>query len=286
MNLSNATVVVTGGAGGLGSLICKTFAEHGARVAVVDQNNEQLEQVVTSLKSSAFEVAAFSCDVTDEEKVDSMFSEIENRFGPTDILFNCAGTLRGIGSICDVNIHDWKNDVFVSLLGSFFCSRRVLKQMKARNRGYIINMFGGGLKPQPYMSGYVCAKAAVLLLTEELSNEVVDYNVNVFAIRPGPVRTAMNDYVMQSEAGRRWRPDFKKIFDEGHATDIGVVANLAIQLCSGRADMLTGRLFDATKNFDEIIASSDRVICEDLLTMRVRDIPFKKSKEPKFLPKL
>ncbi len=271
MLLANATVVITGGAGGLGSLICDAFAEEGARIAVVDLAGESLERAALRLQTSGSDAAAFACDVTDETQVMHLFNAIETRFGPVDILFNGAGTLRGIGPIWEVDIEAWRTDVLVSFIGTFLCSRQFLKHAGPKRPGYIVNMFGGGLKPQAYMSGYVGAKAAVLVFTEELAGELADWAVKAFAIRPGPVRTAMNEYVMNSAAGRRWRPDFQTIFDSGQDTDPQRVKDLALRLCSGQADELSGRLFDATRDFDEVIASADRVIREDLQTMRVRD---------------
>jgi NAD(P)-dependent dehydrogenase (short-subunit alcohol dehydrogenase family) len=95
------------------------------------------------------------------------------------------------------------------------CSQAVIPYMIQRRRGRIINVTSGaGTVSVPYMSAYVTAKAALIRLTEVLADELREHRVSVFAIQPGTVRTAMAEELIQSEAGKRWLPWVKKIFDD------------------------------------------------------------------------
>jgi len=272
MDHQGAVAVVTGGARGLGFAIAKAYAQTGMKIVLVDLRQAELKQATSQMQQNGFKVESICCDVTDSKQVGAMVNEVVNAHKVIDILVNCAGTLIGIGPVWEVDIDKWKMDLLVSFFGSFLCCRAVLPHMMKRSRGYILNMFGGGLKPQPYMTGYVGAKAGLLLFTEGLAGEVHDFGIKVFAMRPGPVRTELNEHIMKSIEGQRWRPDFKKIFDEGRDVDPQRVVDLALRLVSGEADKLSGRLFDATRDFDTILKQSDSILHDDLLTLRVKDI--------------
>ena len=81
----------------------------------------------------------------------------------------------------------------------------------------------------------------------------------------------MTKNIMQSPEGKRWLPWFKDIFEQGRDYPPDMTANMAVELVSGRADHLTGRYFRTWQDFDEIVGQSDRILAEDLLTLRLRE---------------
>lgn len=269
MRLEGAVTIVTGGARGLGRAIAEAFVAEGAKVALADVLADEVERTAGELGRRE-RVVGMPVDVTVVAEVETMMRRVTERLGPIDVLVNCAGTLSAIGPVLEVDPDRWRRDLLVSLYGSFLCSRAVLPEMCARRGGYILNMFGGGREPQPYQTGYVSAKAGLLLLTEALAREVAGVGIKVFAMRPGPVWTEMTAALVRSPEGQRWLPDFGRIFEEGRAASPDLVAGLAVNLVSGRADALSGRLFDAEEDFEAILGRATTILDQDLLTLRVR----------------
>jgi len=284
VELNGAVAIVTGAAGGLGRAIAEAYAARGARVAAVDVLEDMLLETAGEIGSAGGTVLAIPTDATDPPQVDAMVAQAERELGPIDILVNCAGSLSAIGPVWEVDHERWWHDVTVNLCATFLCCRAVVKRMierrqsplnPARRRGggggYVLNMVGGGVgDPHAYTTGYACSKAGVMRLTEGLAQEAKKHGVKVFAMQPGAVRTAMTEFIMNSPEGRKWRPTFKRIFEEGRDAPADLVVNLALELVSGKFDSLTGRYFDAKRDLNEILENADAIIEEDGLTLRLR----------------
>lgn len=271
MDLNGAVAIVTGGARGLGTAIAEAYASRGARVALADVLAEQVRATAREIEETGGTALPVRCDVTVASEVEDMVTEVRERLGPIDILVNNAGSLSALGPVWKVDHERWLRDVMVNLYGTFLCSRAVVPEMIARKRGYIINLVGAGVDhPHLYTTGYDTSKAGVVRLTEALAKEAQDHGVKVFVMMPGTVRTAMTEFIVQSPEGKRWRPTFRNIFEEGRDVAPDLAASMAVELVSGRADPLSGRYFRATESFDETIARSDEILEENLLTLRLR----------------
>ena len=269
MKLDGATVLITGAARGLGLAMAQAFAAQGARIACADLDGDAAEAAAQTITSQGGAALPFAVDVTSIDETELLAKSVEKQMGAPDILINSAGILSGIGPTWEIEPRKWLNDVRVSLDGTFLCSRAVLPAMLSRRSGYILNLFGGGNEPQMYISGYVAAKTAVLMLTECLAKETIEHGIKVFAMRPGPVRTGLNTALVESAEGRKWRPDFAAMFDEGGGVSAALVVNLALRLAGGEADALSGRLMDAQEDFDALIARTDRVQASNLFKLRI-----------------
>jgi len=271
MELENAVVVVTGAARGIGRAIAEAYAARGARVALVDVLKDQLEETARAMQESAADALPIPTDVTVRSEVEAMHERVRNELGPVDVLVNCAGSLSAIGPVWEVDPDRWCHDVTVNLCGTFLCCRTVARGMVERGRGYILNMVGGGVNdPHAYTTGYASSKCGVLRLTEGLAREAREHGVKVFAMQPGPVLTAMTRFIMESPEGKKWRPGFKSIFSEGRDLPPEHLAELAVNLVSGEADALTGRYFEANRDFQGIIAQTESILADDSLTLRLR----------------
>jgi NAD(P)-dependent dehydrogenase (short-subunit alcohol dehydrogenase family) len=159
----------------------------------------------------------------------------------------------------------------VNLYGSFLCCRAVVRGMVERRRGYVINMAssGGVGDAHPYSTSYACSKTALVRLTEGLAREVDDYGVKVFVVGPPAILTDMTRFIMTDAGGRKWRPGFERIFEDGRGHPPELIAELAVKLVSGRADALSGRFFLATRDFDETVARAGEIVDKDLMALRV-----------------
>jgi NAD(P)-dependent dehydrogenase (short-subunit alcohol dehydrogenase family) len=107
-------------------------------------------------------------------------------------------------------------------------------------------------------------------LTEGMSKELEEHNVKVFAVAPPAILSDMTKFIMDDEGGKQWRPDFKSIFEDGRDHPPEIVADLILELVSGKADRLHGRYFLATKDINDVLAQEDKILAEDLMTLRLK----------------
>ena len=271
MELRGAVAVVTGAARGIGKAIAEAFAAQGARVALVDVLEDQLEQTALELREAGRTVLPIVTDITAPDQVEQMAAQVEAALGPADILVNNAGTFSVIAPVWEADPEKWFRDLRVNLYGSFLCSRAFVRRMVERGGGYVINVVssGGVGDPHPYSTSYASSKAGLMRLTEGMAKELEGHGVKVFALAPPAILTEMTRFIMSDPGGRKWRPEFgRRLEGGGHPPEL--VARLALQLVSGKADALTGRYFLATSDFGEIVAQTEAILREDLLTLRIR----------------
>lgn len=130
------TVLVTGAAQGIGSVVAKMFLERGATVIAVDQNEEGLNELLNEIH-----LKTFCLDVSDSTAVEQMVNDIENEIAPIDILVNVAGVLR-MGAIHSLSDEDWNKTFSVNSTGVFYMSRAVSKHMMQKKvRGNCYSWF-------------------------------------------------------------------------------------------------------------------------------------------------
>ncbi|HGE71125.1 TPA: SDR family oxidoreductase [Candidatus Poribacteria bacterium] len=272
MKINDSNAIVTGSARGIGRKIAEALLSQGAYVAFVDILADQLKKTTEELSQFGEKILPIVCDITQADQVDKMVEKVHNKFGSIDILVNNAGTFSYIGPVWEADVDKWFKDIKVNLYGSFLVCRSVARLMIERKNGYIINIVssGGVGDPHPYSTSYACSKTGLMRLTEGLAKEAENYGIKVFAVAPPAILTEMTKFIMNDEGGKKWRPGFNKIFEEGHDSPPEKVAELILKLLSGKADKLTGRYFPVSQNFDEIIARTDEIISKDLLTLRIR----------------
>jgi NAD(P)-dependent dehydrogenase (short-subunit alcohol dehydrogenase family) len=200
-----------------------------------------------------------------------MIEQVLGEFGQVDILVNNAGILGPVGLMVDNDPEHWIGAVMINLVGTFLCSRAVLPLMMKRRRGKIINMSGGGAAhPRPRFSAYSASKAAVVRLTETLSEEVKEFNIQVNAIAPGAVNTRMLDEVLvagQNAGGKALTEARRQKQAGGVSPDIP--AALAVFLASDDSNGMTGRLISAV--WDDWQAMAGRIpdiLSSDMYTLR------------------
>jgi NAD(P)-dependent dehydrogenase (short-subunit alcohol dehydrogenase family) len=268
--LAGQVAVVTGGGRGVGLGIVETLAATGMSVAVLGRSVREIEDAAaTAREQGAAAALALSTDVTSRSAVEHAVSEILGRLGSIDLLVNNAGRARAVGLPWEVDPDNWWADVEVNLRGSFLCARTVLPSMIERGSGRIINvatLAAGG--PFPYASAYSGSKAAVLNLTESLAAVVGSQGVSVFAISPGLVRTSLLDDLANSEAGRRWLPEFQERPAEDYVTPADA-GRLVAELASGTADALSGRFIHVSDDLATLVARAQDIAGGDERVLRI-----------------
>ena len=270
---TDRTAIVTGAGRGIGRAIAERLGAEGARVALVSRSEEQLDTAAAAIRRAGGIAFPAPADVTDREQVREMVRRVEVELGPVDFLVNNAGSFYTIGPVWEVDPEAWWRDVTINLNGVFLCCREALPRMVARNAGRVINLIGGGTgTPFPHGSGYGSSKAAVMRLTECLAEELrqADSAVTVFAVGPGLVRTALTEFQLDSEEGRKWMGRIEQMFADGKDVPPTRAAALTSELLSGRFDRLSGRAFSIGDDLDEVLARQDEILRKDQKTLRFR----------------
>jgi len=271
--LRGQIAIVTGAGRGLGRAIALALGRAGARVGVTARSGEQLAETVRGITEAGGEARAVVADVSDAAAVERMAREVEHTLGPVHLLVNNAGTTGPLGPIWEADPGDWWHSIEVNLRGPYLCSRALLPGMIERRRGRIINLStGAATVAVPHLGAYAVAKTALTRFTENLAAELMNFGVSVFAISPGTVRTAMTEYILESDAGKKWLPWFRKLYDRGLDVPAEKAAQLVVQLASGRADALSGRLIEISDDLAKLVARVEEVKCAELYTLRVRKL--------------
>jgi NAD(P)-dependent dehydrogenase (short-subunit alcohol dehydrogenase family) len=268
--VAGAVALVTGGGRGIGRAIACALAQAGATVVVSSRTEFELGETVTLIQTAGGRAFAQPADVTDRRAVDRLVRVTEQRLGMVDLLVNNAGTNVAIGPMWEIDPSLWWRDVEVNLLGTFLCIRAVLPRMIERRRGRIINIVSvSALRPTPDATAYAGAKAAVIRMTDSLAQATRPYGVNVFAVHPGTVRTAMTKYIAESVEGRRAYPGFDERPPEAW-TPPSKVAAMCVLLASGGADGLSGRYLSVTDDITSLACRAKDIVDEDRYVLRLR----------------
>jgi 3-oxoacyl-[acyl-carrier protein] reductase len=212
MELSNKTVVITGGAQGLGFAMAQSLASNGANLALIDMRSDLLESAKASLnKSFDIKVCTYVANVSDETDVEQTFNSIIDDFKHIDVLINNAGILRdGLllkakegKVISKMDLSQFQSVLDVNLTGVFLCGREAAcKMVDSGNGGVIINMSSVARSGNMGQTNYSAAKAGVVAMTTTWAKELGRFGIRVGAIAPGVIRTAMTD-AMKPEAKDR-----------------------------------------------------------------------------------
>jgi NAD(P)-dependent dehydrogenase (short-subunit alcohol dehydrogenase family) len=255
-DLTGQVAIVTGGGRGIGQAIAIGLSSAGASVGVVARSADQIAETAGHIAQAGGRAVAIPADVSDPETVERMVREVERALGPVTLLVNNAGLAGPIGPTWEADPGEWWRCLEINLRGPMLCSRAVLPGMVARGSGRIVNVASGaGTVAIPHLGAYVTSKTALIRLTEIIAAEAADHGVKVFAIEPGTVCTGMAEYALESEAGRRWMPWFRDIFEQGRDVPPDHAARLVTLLASGRADALSGRFLTI---YDDVLGLAGR----------------------------
>ena len=199
MNLQDKVIAITGAGQGLGRAMSVFLAEKGARIAVIDLNQEQMDETKRLIEEVGGSAETFVCNVADEAQVESTFTSIPVKLGPLFGLVNNAGILRdGLmvrqkdGEISKLSLSHWQAVIDVNLTGVFLCGREAAVQMiKSGEGGCIINISSISRAGNMGQSNYSAAKAGVASLATVWAKELSRYNIRANAIAPGFIETDM-----------------------------------------------------------------------------------------------
>ncbi|WP_067726181.1 SDR family oxidoreductase [Oceanobacillus damuensis] len=181
---------ITGGSRGIGRGIAQAFAEEGAKVGIIDINEEALVKTTRELEEQGYEVFSKVANVVDADEVETAMKEFVTTFGSLDILVNNAGIIRD-NLLFKMTDNDWQQVMDVHLKGTFHASRAAQKYMVDKNYGRIINISSTSALGNRGQANYATAKAGLQGLTKTLAIELGKFGITVNAVAPGFIETEM-----------------------------------------------------------------------------------------------
>jgi 3-oxoacyl-[acyl-carrier protein] reductase len=242
-NLQGKVALVTGAARGIGAATAIRLAGDGAAVAVLDLDEAATAGTVSAITDAGGTAIGIGCDVADAEQVTAAFERAVAELGGLHILVNNAGVIRD-NMLFKMTEDDWDTVMNVHLRGAFLCSRAAQKVMVEQKYGKIVNLSSTSALGNRGQANYSTAKAGMQGFTKTLAIELGPFNVNVNAIAPGFIATAMTDETarrvgMDPEQFRKMAAEATPLKRAGVPEDI---ANVVAFLVSDDSSYVSGQV--------------------------------------------
>jgi len=239
MDFLEKVVLVTGGARGIGEHTALELASRGAIVAIADRKLDLAQDTAARCrKESNFDAEAFAVDQGSPESVEACVAAVAERFGKIDLLFANAGTGK-FSPLIDMPKKDWNLLIQVNLNGTFYFCQEVAKRMAAQGEGgkMVLTASSGAAVIADQLGAYCVAKAGVVMLMKHLASELGNYRINVNAILPGVIETAITAEKMKESKARNMLVKQTPVGRWGTTKD---VAKLVAFLLSDDAGYING----------------------------------------------
>ncbi|MEO6887265.1 MAG: SDR family NAD(P)-dependent oxidoreductase [Jatrophihabitantaceae bacterium] len=188
--VQDRVALVTGGAQGIGAQVAKRLAAGGAKVGVLDLQQDAAQAVAEQIKADGGQAIGLGADVSKRDQVQAAVDALVAEFGGLQILVNNAGVLRD-NLLFKMTDDDWTLVMEVHLRGAFLCSQIAQKHMVAAKYGRIVSMSSTSALGNRGQANYSTAKAGLQGLTKTLAIELGPFGVTANAIAPGFIETAM-----------------------------------------------------------------------------------------------
>lgn len=189
--LKDQVAIVTGSGRGIGRAIAEVLMGQGARIVISDINAEVTKQTSDELRGQGGQVIGVACNVTDNESIEKMVSEVVNQWGRIDILVNNAGITRD-NLFVRMTEEDWQAVIDTNLTSAFKVTKPVLKIMSKQRHGRIVNIASTtGVHGNAGQVNYAAAKAGLIGFTKTIALEYASRGITSNAVAPGFIDTAM-----------------------------------------------------------------------------------------------
>ena len=183
--------VVTGASSGIGARLARDLAAGGMRVALLARRTDRLTALAAEITRAGGQALVVACDVSERPQVEHAVATVLSRWGRVDLLVNNAGYGRHV-LFKDHDVDDIERMMRTNYLGTVYATKAVLPAMRARGRGWLVNISSvAGKLGQPDEAAYAASKFAVTGLSEGLSYELAPLGIHVLVVYPALVRTEM-----------------------------------------------------------------------------------------------
>jgi NAD(P)-dependent dehydrogenase (short-subunit alcohol dehydrogenase family) len=239
--LADRTVLVSGGAAGIGAAASALFARAGARVAVVDIQSDRGEETARQIRDGGGSAVFIEADVSEAARVEGAVAKANEMFGPIDSLFNHAGTIV-VKPVHETTEEEYDRLMRINVKSAFLMCRAVLPQMMKAGRGSIVITSSiGGEKGFALESVYCMSKGAVLQLARTIAVEYRDSGIRCNAVCPGFVKTdhGLREISELDGLGQKW-DESGLAAAQGRICEPGEVAEAALWLLSDSSSFVNG----------------------------------------------
>ncbi len=237
MRLKDKVALVTGGGRGIGRAIVLALAKEGADIVTCDINLENLKEVTREVEKMRRKILIQKVNVSKVSKVNDLVKKALDKFVKIDILVNNAGITRD-NLILRMSEEEWDQVLDINLKGVFNCLKAVARPMMKARSGRIVNIASVvGMMGNPGQVNYAASKAGVIGLTKSAAKELASRGINVNAIAPGFIKTAMTEALSDEVK--------EKLINQIPLNRLGEVidvANLVVFLASDDASYITGEV--------------------------------------------
>jgi NAD(P)-dependent dehydrogenase (short-subunit alcohol dehydrogenase family) len=242
-DLTGRSVLITGGAGGIGLAIARTALANGARVSLWDHADDALQDAGKTLAERE-RVALRHVDVTDQGEVDATLAADVAAYGRIDAFVNSAGILGEVLPLWETTPANFRRVLDVNLVGAYLCMREVLDVMRRQEarplRGHVVNVASVQGKEGLALAGaYGASKAGLIALTKSAGKEAGPLGVMVNCVTPAAAETAM-----AKELTPQRRADILQRIPLGRFVEVDEIARMVLFLCSDDCSFSTGAVFD------------------------------------------
>lgn len=239
------TVIVTGGATGIGRAISSLFAEKGYNVVIgYNKSIDAAKELETKLTEQGFSAVIYNCDVTKSFDAYGIVDFAVQKFDKVDALVCNAGVAQQ-KLFTDITDEDWTNMININLTGCFNCCRAAAKSMILKHSGSIINISSmWGISGASCEVHYSASKSGVIGLTKALAKELAPSNIRVNCVAPGVIKTDM----LSSFSDQ----DLQNLIDDTPLSRLGTpedIAQAVYFLCSDNASFITGQVLSVDGGF-------------------------------------
>lgn len=243
------TCVITGASRGIGRAIAVSLSsrEDITNFILISRTEEGLQETANQMKQGK-QIECHAIDLTDYKEVENLISSVGNRYGSIDLLLNVAG-FANPKSLLETSIDDWETTYKINVHSIFYITKEVVKFMK-KTGGKILNVAStAGMTARPGWLAYASSKAAIISMSETLSEELSEYGILVYCISPGRCATELRKILAPDE-------DPTTIMQPEH------VGEVVDHLLSDNGICLDGQNIIVRKQVQQKNTVSDKVLSE------------------------
>ena len=245
--LEKQIAIITGASSGIGAGVAKEMAKEGATVVInfpVPSTKDMAQKVVDEIVADGGKAISYQCDVSKEEQVKQMFSDIVSKYGTVDILVNNAG-LQKDAPFAEMTLEQWNFVLGVNLTGQFLCAREAIKEFlrrgvngKSKSAGKIICMSSvHEVIPWAGHANYAASKGGVMLMMKTIAQEFAPRKIRINSIAPGAIATPINHDAWDTAAHLQ---NLLRLIPQKRIGQVEDIGKAAVWLASDDADYVNG----------------------------------------------